>query len=367
MRTFTLAMAGIAAGLSVNAFAGSPKFGIPDEPRLFRGHYTYAPHTMMEQRGVPVSIPRRFEFTFLDSEYSARSSSGLAPDPEAIVREYSKADVDNARARAAALAFNENISVKEAERRLLAQLPSRAIDCRVVARNMVLALVEHDMKEVVYPNNVHSHQYYRYSDECEERGLRGESSASSKKNCVKGSLDRAIVARQLGRIAIERDRTIPSGDINPHFTCQAGAVNGETVGCGDLTVRYNPVPAVSGPFKGQKALVYDERVCQRLTTAATSRDEAQMSRLACKNMLELERCGLRFTAKADGDRAGYPSTQGLADKLRQLRDDEIRSRERGDFIQRRSSPKVEVEEDEEIGGWASPPASEFRGASQPAS
>ena len=269
----------------------------------YAGEYVYAPGTT-EESTVGLSVSRRFKFLMLDAKIDEKDPTQLKLENDSTIREYLSdevtAAIDEARSKAAA----SHGDVKDYLPKLLAGLHVKNVDCRMVARSMVEHLIVNRIQLDKSADGSLTHRYQTREDQ----------------------LDVVMMAKQLDQISIGRDSTISgTDDKEPRFTCRSTASPDGPAKCGDLRIKYNPLEAQSGVFKGQKAVVFDRKACDK--------HDDETSLRVCELRVQVQRCGLKYTQKAEGQRAGSASTRGLSDELEANMNAEIRAREDGSFKQ----------------------------------
>lgn len=263
--------------------------------RHFEAEYTYAPGTS-EQAERHVSLDRRYEFLFLNSSASGMS---LGFDPEATVREYLESDVQEAMRVARAQAQRTGSDYNEILQGLLENARYKTVDCRIVTRQMVEHLITDRVQVSRGADGREIHRFQNREDQ----------------------LDVALIARQLSRIVISRDSAITSDDHGPHFTCLPRTVGNESAACGELRIQYNPLPAQAGVFRGQRSLVFNPALCERYS--------ADMDFDSCELNFQIQRCGLRYTERAEGVAAGDLTARGLSDFLEANKNSAINALQEG--------------------------------------
>jgi hypothetical protein len=322
----TIAVAAGLLGFAAIAMGGEGVM-IKSPTRAWQAEYVYAPGTS-EESVRSISLSRKFTFFYPEAQLNG-DRTGMAPDANANIQEYRWDDVVQAMRDARIPA---NASAQDRARLLkpfLDKLPVHTVDCRQVARDMVEHLVGYRLKVTTDSRGNQTRSYYDNQDQA----------------------DVIATAEQLSSITISRDTSITPTDIEPRFTCRSVVVDQAPAHCGDLRLRYNPLPAQSGAFAGKPAVV--------LPAECTSHGLDYFSK--CKLPYEVARCGLSYSEKASGARAENPSTWGLADFLKTNRDAEIRSREDGTY-----NPSAELQAEttaEEVQGQFVAPGS--RGSFQP--
>ncbi|MBI3555113.1 MAG: hypothetical protein HY074_02470 [Deltaproteobacteria bacterium] len=266
----------------------------------YEGEYLYAPGTS-DQATVGLSVTRKFKFLMLDSKPDEQDTSKLALEKDSTIREYLAEDISGAIAEARQKARASRKNVQDFLPKLLANLPFKNVDCRMVARSMVEHLITNRVQLDKNSDGSLTHRYQTREDQ----------------------LDMVMMAKQLDQISISRDSKITTTDQEPHFTCRRTSMSDGPAKCGDLRIKYNPLEAQSGVFKGKKAVVFDEQACDKKL------DETD--RRSCELHVQVQRCGMKFSQKAEGKRAGMASTRGLSDELEANMNDEIRARQDGRY------------------------------------
>lgn len=145
----------------------------------------------------------------------------------------------------------------------------KTIDCRIVAKKMVGAIMTHDVFDVSSKNSLDGEtRRYIYR--------RGDRKTYS-----------ALIARNLHKVSIRK------GD-KPGFRCErteVPATNGsgwdkEYAACGNLSITYKPQRSLHDNFVGKKVIVFDKKACGEYAD--------EMSPEACETLVQAEGCGLRY-------------------------------------------------------------------------
>lgn len=278
--------------------------------------YTYAPGTS-EEATIPISLDRKFNWQYLDAVVDPKNPNEMAADSNAMITEVLYQDVEQAIAAAQKEALKRKIDVKHVLPKYLKDLRQDQIDCRKVARRMVESLMGNRVKLKERSDGSLHHRYQ----------LRGD------------HLDSLLVARQLHTITISRDSSITATDKDPRFVCTATKVGKDDASCGSLNIKFNPLTAQGGVFQGKKVLVFNPNECVKQLDDMTFE--------SCELMAQVQRCGMKYTQKAEGARAGSPSTWGLADQLQKAANAEMRARQEGRYLPGAKKPKTVAADDDQ--------------------
>ena len=261
-----------------------------------------------DEHRVHATVQRKFKFRFPYSVIRKAdpsiirldgSAPEMVPDDSYTLRQYLESDVAEA--------------VKASQ---LQELRFKEVDCRVVARRMVENLIGYRV-EAGSTSAVSSgaRAALRFQDRDDAR---------EEARPQQGMFHVMLVAEQLDRITILRDPSIGAADVAPHFTCGRTVIDGEVARCGELVVKFNPLEAQSGPFKGQRAVVFDPDTCGAPDPNAYV---AERNLAHCELLVQVQGCGLRHTLKADDAQVFDAAALGLADFLEAAKNDAVEKRE----------------------------------------
>jgi hypothetical protein len=285
--------------------SGAGDAGLTTKVRSYSANYTFAGDTP-DAAQKTYSVSRALKFRFVGAEFDPDDASKLKYEEDSYIFEYLHEDVMAARADAEREARATGGNADELYSKKLGNVRMKAVDCRLTARKMVERLIG-----------------YRVQVE-KGTGIDGE---SHRYQGNRDMLDTALSAKNFDKIRIERDATMQRYfnsegtlvDPDQNYTCLPTVVRGETALCGDLTVRYNPQAARSGPFQGMNVVIFNKESCPRYSD--------EMDLWTCELLAQIQGCGLRYTNKATMAKTGrpfqcsprqepgIPLSAGLADRL----------------------------------------------------